>query len=708
MPDNKVCGVTMADKQLSECGKQGSVTAANSAAANSLSTNDNPMVNSPDMPDQIQIYLNDGAEVERAWEIEEAQHVQPIRVKGRLRDCLYFWEEVLQAPTLITDCIQSGYKLPLLFEPPPYQRANQQTALDHKEFVSGAIAELLGGGCVQRVDSIPYICSPLSVVVSSGGKKRLVINLRYLNQFLRKDSFKYEGLSTLMTMIDCNDFLFKFDLKSGYHHIEIFEPHWRYLGFAWNNEGVEHYYVFTVLPFGLATACYIFTKIMRQLVKYWRSKGLRAVVYLDDGIVAVQGLEAAKRSSHMVKDTLVNAGFVTHVEKSQWEPSQIMSWLGFDLDLKKGIISVPTHKINALKDVIAGLQGQQSVSAKQIACVIGKIISMSIALGSVSRLMTRDLYALLNSRHSWFEKLTINPAAKQELTFWYKGIEEFNGQNIKRSPSAVRVVYSDASGTGFGGYMVEHGPQIAHGQWTTWEAEQSSTWRELKAVSTVLESFASQLANEHIRWFTDNQNVVNIILHGSKKPILQTEALKVFHLSLVHNLVIEPEWIPREENLVADYISKVLDYDDWMLHPVIFEQLNALWGPHDVDRFANYHNRQLERFNSRFWNPQSEAVDAFTVNWHGENNWWCPPVTIVPRVIQHACKTKAEGTLIVPQWPSAPFWPMLFPAANTTAKFVVDVCQLPDVEWLLLPGRSGKTLFSGPPNTNILALRMKF
>ena len=69
-------------------------------------------------------------------------------------------------------------------------------------------------------------------MVSSGGKKRLVINLRYLNQFLRKDSFKYEGLSTLMTMIDCNDFLFKFDLKSGYHHIEIFEPHWRYLGFA--------------------------------------------------------------------------------------------------------------------------------------------------------------------------------------------------------------------------------------------------------------------------------------------------------------------------------------------------------------------------------------------------------------------------------------------------------------------------------------------
>ena len=39
----------------------------------------------------------------------------------------------------------------------------------------------------------------------------------------------------------------------------------------------------------------------------------------------------------------------------------------------------------------------------------------------------------------------------------------------------MRVVYSDASGTGFGGYTVEHGPQVAHGQWSDWEARQSST-----------------------------------------------------------------------------------------------------------------------------------------------------------------------------------------------------------------------------------------
>ena len=68
--------------------------------------------------------------------------------------------------------------------------------------------------------------------------------------------------------------------------------------------------MFTVFPFGLATACYIFTKLMRPLVKRCRGNGLRAVVYLDDGIVAANGMEAAERASVIVKQDLADAGFL--------------------------------------------------------------------------------------------------------------------------------------------------------------------------------------------------------------------------------------------------------------------------------------------------------------------------------------------------------------------------------------------------------------
>ena len=50
-------------------------------------------------------------------------------------------------------------------------------------------------------------------------------------------------------------------------------------------------------------------------------------------------------------------------------------------------------------------------------------------------------------------------------------------------------------------------------------------------------------------------------------------------MCVAHHITIEPEWIPRKQNEVADYISKIVDYDDWMLHPNIFTQLDYLWGP---------------------------------------------------------------------------------------------------------------------------------
>ena len=250
---------------------------------------------------------------------------------------------------------------------------------------------------------------------------------------------------------------------------------------------------------------------------------------------------------------------------------------------------------------------------------------------------------------------------------------------------------------------------VTHGQWAAEEAQKSSTWRELSAVYLVLMSVAVKLANARVRWFTDNQNVVRILQVGSRKPELHEVTLKVFSLATEHQIWLEPEWIPRELNEKADFLSRIVDVDDWYLNPEVFAWLDAIWGPHTVDRFADSKNCQLARFNRRFWNPGSEAVDTFTTDWHRENNWWCPPVTLVPRVIRHAEVCQAVGTLVVPEWPAAPFWPLLHPSADEFAWFVVYMQELPLSDSLFLPGLSGFTLFHGEmPNTRVFAVRCDF
>jgi len=185
-----------------------------------------------------------------------------------------------------------------------------------------------------------------------------------------------------------------------------------------------------------------------------------------------------------------------------WEPSQKAKWLRFELDLAQGYILVPQEKIIiSLKSHLLVAVGGCSLTVWSLAGIIGKIISMSLALGPVSRLMTRSMYALLNTRLYRNQLLCLTLEAVAELQFWLNEITLVNDQEIWHSPSAVRVVYSDASDTGYGGFVVQHGCHIARGVWYADEMTQSSTWRELVAVRRVLESLIGRLKNQYIQWF---------------------------------------------------------------------------------------------------------------------------------------------------------------------------------------------------------------
>ena len=80
-------------------------------------------------------------------------------------------------------------------------------------------------------------------------------------------------------------------LKSGYHHVDIFESHRQFLGLCWEQGGTEQFYMFMHSPafwVDHSLLCFHY-KLLRPLVKYWQSQGLRAVLYLDDGNIAVPG-----------------------------------------------------------------------------------------------------------------------------------------------------------------------------------------------------------------------------------------------------------------------------------------------------------------------------------------------------------------------------------------------------------------------------------
>ena len=93
-----------------------------------------------------------------------------------------------------------------------------------------------------------------------------------------------------------------------------------------------------------------------------------------------------------------------------------------------------------------------------------------------------------------------------------------------------------------------------------------------------------------------------------------------------------------------------------------FSRLWIFCGGPTLLTFSSFRSKQLPRFNSPWANPCCEDADAFSFRWDNENNWLFPPPNLfnIRRMLQHLAFSKAEGTLIVPEWTSAHLWPLLY------------------------------------------------
>ena len=154
------------------------------------------------------------------------------------------------------------------------------------------------------VDSQPWVVNPLSVSVRDDGKKRLVLDLRHVNPHLNKYKFKCEDVTVAQQLLGEGYYLYTFDIKSAYHHVDIFESHRTYLGFQCQHHGKPTFFVFNVLPFGLSTAPYTFTKLLKPVVSHWRGSGIRVCMFLDDGLGGNSSLESASVDAEAVKTSL--------------------------------------------------------------------------------------------------------------------------------------------------------------------------------------------------------------------------------------------------------------------------------------------------------------------------------------------------------------------------------------------------------------------
>ena len=235
----------------------------------------------------------------------------------------------------------------------------------------------------------------------------------------------FEDWKIALEYFEKNSCCFKFDLAKGYHHINIFPAHQTFLGFSVKGK----YYCFTVLPFGLSSAPYIFTKVLREMVKYWRNHGIKIVLFLDDGWSTNSDRKLCLADAYFVRNSLEKAGFVINYDKSIWEPVQKLEWLGLFWDSEHFALSTPERRVGDLRRSLSELFSVlPRVTARKLAQCVGKVISMMPVIGNIARLMTRRCYVIIEQRESWDSVLSLENGdfCITELNYWRQNIDTLN------------------------------------------------------------------------------------------------------------------------------------------------------------------------------------------------------------------------------------------------------------------------------------------
>ena len=77
----------------------------------------------------------------------------------------------------------------------------------------------------------------------------------------------------------------------------------------------------------------------------WRCQGIPIVVFLDDGLGGGATELIAKINSLKVHSDLIRFGFLVNSQKSQWDPSHVIIWLGGVIDTNQGTIAATDQRI---------------------------------------------------------------------------------------------------------------------------------------------------------------------------------------------------------------------------------------------------------------------------------------------------------------------------------------------------------------------------
>lgn len=438
---------------------------------------------------------------------------------------------------------------------------------------------------VPQAERFQGFYSNLFTVPKKDGSVRPILDLKMLNRHVRVRKFKMESLRSVVASLERGEFLASIDIRDAYLHIPIARSHQRFLRFA---VGSEHFQ-FVALPFGLATAPRVFTKVLAPLMALLRARGIAVIPYLDDLLVKAPSKADCLSSLSISLDTLSRFGWVINRQKSSLVPSPRLEFLGMILDTQAARIFLPQDKIRSLQSGVSLLCSSSHQSIRFSMRVLGRMVSCFEAIPYAqfhTRLLQRAILARWDGSLNSLDKRILLPVSvRTDLQWWLVSPTILQGRSFL--PLTWEVVTTDASLSGWGAVF---GSLTVQGKWSAEESRLQINILELRAIFLALSHWSSLLQGHPVRIQTDNTTAVAYLNHqgGTRSSAALLEASRSLRWAELHVPALSAVHIPGVDNWIADFLSREsVDPGEWSLHPTVFRQICRRWGVPDVDLFAH-------------------------------------------------------------------------------------------------------------------------
>ena len=365
---------------------------------------------------------------------------------------------------------------------------------------------------------------------------------------------------------------------------------------------------FQCLPFGLCTSPYVFTKLLKPVLNFLRERGWLSTAYIDDTLCIGKSRAVCKKNVAVRRKTLTELGFIINEEKSKDEPDY------------KSCPGVPYGML-------------------------------------YTKMLEREkMKALILNDQNFDRRMIIHSYVKKDLEWWLKNIPV--AKNPIRSLNYRLEIFSDASLRGWGAHC---NGENTHGFWSQEEKRLHINQLEIIAAFLALKCFAREVQNCEILLRIDNTTAISYInrMGGVQYVELNQRAKDIWTWCEKRRIWIFASYIPSRENTDADRESRRVNVDtEWELGAPFFQTIVERWGFPEIDLFASRSNAKTEVFCSWKRDPEARYIDAFTVNWSKYLFYAFPPFAMVAKVLQKINSDKAQGIVVVPHWPTQPWFPL--------------------------------------------------